>query len=247
MTRATQPVDNPVDEAGQPRHVSADRPLEETVVEQEWLALPWAKRGRQSAIARCRVMRVIDLRLLREDPELVRASQRLRGESPSVVDDLLRADEARRAAMQRFEALRAEQKQLGKQVAQGHRRRAGRAAGPHQGAGRPGQGGRGGRRPRPSRRCAGPTWRCPTSSRTACRPAARTTSSCCARSASRPAIDNPRDHLELGEALGAIDIERGAKVSGSPVLLPHRRGRAAAARPAAAGDRSRRSSTASPR
>ena len=31
----------------------------------------------------------------------------------------------------------------------------------------------------------------------------------------RPAIDNPRDHLELGEALGAIDCERGAKVSGS--------------------------------
>jgi seryl-tRNA synthetase len=31
----------------------------------------------------------------------------------------------------------------------------------------------------------------------------------------RPAIDAPRDHLELGEALGAIDMERGAKVSGS--------------------------------
>ena len=30
-----------------------------------------------------------------------------------------------------------------------------------------------------------------------------------------PAIDNPRDHLELGEALGLLDMERGAKVSGS--------------------------------
>ncbi len=29
------------------------------------------------------------------------------------------------------------------------------------------------------------------------------------------AIENPRDHLELGEALGLIDMERGAKVSGS--------------------------------
>ncbi len=29
------------------------------------------------------------------------------------------------------------------------------------------------------------------------------------------AIDNPKDHLELGEALGLIDMERGAKVSGS--------------------------------
>jgi seryl-tRNA synthetase len=31
----------------------------------------------------------------------------------------------------------------------------------------------------------------------------------------RPEIENPRDHLELGERLGAIDVERGAKVSGS--------------------------------
>jgi seryl-tRNA synthetase len=29
------------------------------------------------------------------------------------------------------------------------------------------------------------------------------------------AIDDPKDHLELGEALGLIDMERGAKVSGS--------------------------------
>jgi seryl-tRNA synthetase len=56
---------------------------------------------------------VIDLRLLRDDPDAVRASQRARGEPESVVDDLLRADEERRAAVQRFEVLRAEQKQLG--------------------------------------------------------------------------------------------------------------------------------------
>jgi seryl-tRNA synthetase len=31
----------------------------------------------------------------------------------------------------------------------------------------------------------------------------------------KPALDNPRDHLELGELLGAIDMERGAKVSGA--------------------------------
>lgn len=31
-----------------------------------------------------------------------------------------------------------------------------------------------------------------------------------------PDIAHPRDHLELGELLGAIDVERGAKVSGSP-------------------------------
>ena len=59
-------------------------------------------------------MLVIDLRLLRADPDVVRASQRARGESESVVDDLIATDEARRAAVQRFELLRAEQKQLGK-------------------------------------------------------------------------------------------------------------------------------------
>ena len=59
---------------------------------------------------------MIDLRLLREDPELIRASQRLRGEPTEVVDSLLRADEQRRAATQRFESLRAEQKSLSKQV-----------------------------------------------------------------------------------------------------------------------------------
>jgi seryl-tRNA synthetase len=31
----------------------------------------------------------------------------------------------------------------------------------------------------------------------------------------RPAIDQPKDHLALGEALRAIDMERGAKVSGA--------------------------------
>ncbi|WP_455430704.1 hypothetical protein [Phytohabitans flavus] len=61
---------------------------------------------------------MIDLRLLRDDPDAVRASQRVRGESESVVDELLRADEERRAAVQAFETLRAEQKVLGKQVSQ---------------------------------------------------------------------------------------------------------------------------------
>ncbi|WP_412541267.1 serine--tRNA ligase [Longispora sp. K20-0274] len=60
---------------------------------------------------------MIDLRLLRENPETVRASQRARGESESAVDALLAADESRRHAVAHFEGLRAEQKVLGKQVA----------------------------------------------------------------------------------------------------------------------------------
>ncbi len=42
----------------------------------------------------------------------------------------------------------------------------------------------------------------------------------------------PADHLEIGERLGAIDMARGAKVSGVAVLLPHRRRRPARARAA---------------
>jgi seryl-tRNA synthetase len=61
---------------------------------------------------------VIDLRLLRDDPERARASQRARGESPSLVDDLLAADERRRAAGSRFDTLRSEQKSLGRRVSQ---------------------------------------------------------------------------------------------------------------------------------
>jgi seryl-tRNA synthetase len=60
---------------------------------------------------------VIDLRLLRAEPELFRASQRARGEDPALVDAVLAADESRRGALGAFEALRAEQKAVGGQVA----------------------------------------------------------------------------------------------------------------------------------
>jgi seryl-tRNA synthetase len=61
---------------------------------------------------------VIDLKLLRDDPERVRASQRLRGADESVVDALLAADEKRRAAVARADSLRAEQKTVSRSVAQ---------------------------------------------------------------------------------------------------------------------------------
>jgi seryl-tRNA synthetase len=61
---------------------------------------------------------VIDLRVLRDDPELAREAQRRRGASPELVDEILERDEARRSAITEFERLRAEQKAMGKQVAQ---------------------------------------------------------------------------------------------------------------------------------
>ena len=61
---------------------------------------------------------MIDSKVLRQDPDRVRAAQAKRGLSDDVVDRALAADSARRAAIATFEAKRAEQKQLGKQIPQ---------------------------------------------------------------------------------------------------------------------------------
>ncbi|GHJ40182.1 serine--tRNA ligase [Streptomyces sp. TS71-3] len=59
---------------------------------------------------------MIDLRQLREDPDRIRASQRARGEDAALVDALLLADERRRSSGIRFDELRSEQKSLGKLI-----------------------------------------------------------------------------------------------------------------------------------
>jgi len=157
---------------------------------------------------------VIDLRLLREDPDLIRASQRLRGESTSVVDDLLRADEERRAATQRFEAVRAEQKSLGKQVprASGDERaellartkelavavKAAEAAATEA--------------DQALRRAH---LAVPNVVEDGVPPGGEDDFVVLREVGDIPEIADPKDHLEIGEALRAIDTERGAKVSGS--------------------------------
>jgi seryl-tRNA synthetase len=157
---------------------------------------------------------VIDLRLLREDPDLIRASQRLRGESTSVVDDLLRADAERRAATQRFEAVRAEQKSLGKQVprASGDERaellartkelavavKAAEAAATEA--------------DQALRRAH---LAVPNVVEDGVPPGGEDDFVVLREVGDIPAIADPKDHLEIGEALRAIDTERGAKVSGS--------------------------------
>ena len=60
---------------------------------------------------------MIDIKVVRDDPDRVRASQSVRGEDPALVDVLLAADERRRAAVLRFDTVRASQKTLGKEVA----------------------------------------------------------------------------------------------------------------------------------
>lgn len=60
---------------------------------------------------------MIDLQLLRQNPDVVRASQRSRGDDEGLVDQVLDLDTRRRAAQTEFEQLRAEQKLVGKTVA----------------------------------------------------------------------------------------------------------------------------------
>ena len=59
---------------------------------------------------------MIDLKALRENPEAFKASQKARGEDVGIVDKLLKADDVRREAIAEFEKLRAEQNTLSKSV-----------------------------------------------------------------------------------------------------------------------------------
>ncbi|MGA5360981.1 serine--tRNA ligase [Streptomyces purpurascens] len=161
---------------------------------------------------------MIDLRLLREDPDRVRASQRARGEDVALVDALLSADERRRSSGVRFDELRAEQKALGKLIP--------KAAGDEKAE---------------LLKKAGQL-SADVKAADADRDAADTeTQELLQRLGNLVHPDvpvggeedfvtlethgtirdfaaegfEPKDHLELGQILGAIDVERGAKVSGS--------------------------------
>jgi len=161
---------------------------------------------------------VIDLRLLREDPDRVRASQRARGEDVGLVDALLSADERRRSSGVRFDELRSEQKQLGKQIprAEGEEKtrllqRAGELSAAVKAA------------DAEQDEAAEETERLLRTLSNVVHPevpvggeddfAVRETVGE-ARDFAAEGFE-PRDHLELGLALGAIDVERAAKVSGS--------------------------------
>lgn len=158
---------------------------------------------------------MIDPRLLRDQPDLVRASQRARGEDPSLVDAALAADEARRSSISAFEALRAEQKSLGKDVAkaQGEEKAALLAR---------------------TKELAGQVKAADASASQA---SAAFDAALLALSnvvedgvpeggeddyvvleeiGAKPEFSfTPRDHVELGRMLGALDLERGAKVGGA--------------------------------
>jgi seryl-tRNA synthetase len=157
---------------------------------------------------------VIDLRLLRDDPDRVRASQRLRGESTEPVDDLLRADEERRAATQRFEALRAEQNSLSKQVPRSSGdERVTLLARTKELAAEVKTAEAGAAAANDALRRA--HLAVPNVVQDGVPPGGEDDFVVLREVGEIPQIAEPKDHLELGEGLRAIDTERGAKVSGS--------------------------------
>jgi seryl-tRNA synthetase len=158
---------------------------------------------------------VIDPRTLREEPDAVRASQRARGEDEGVVDKLLALDSSRRSAIARADNLRAEQRQLGKQIgkAKGDEREPllarGKELAAEVKAAEAEQGHASEEFEELHRSVANVVH--PDA------PAGGEDDYVVLKHVGTPREFDftPRDHLELGEGLGAIDMERGAKVSGS--------------------------------
>ena len=61
---------------------------------------------------------MIDLKFLRENPDVVRKSQRTRGEDPALVDELIAADARRRESIVAADQARSEQKAFSKEMGQ---------------------------------------------------------------------------------------------------------------------------------
>ena len=173
---------------------------------------------------------MIDPRLLRDNPDLLRESQRRRGEAVDLVDRLLELDAARRSAQSAYDEIRGEQKQLSKRI------------GPLQGALK--------RNPDDAEARAEVDALMAQAGDLADKvKAADAAAGEAARAAEEAWLElsnivdmrspvggeedfavlehvgtprdfsaegfEPRDHIDLGELLGAIDVERAAKVSGS--------------------------------
>ena len=157
---------------------------------------------------------MIDLKFLRDNPDVVRQSQITRGEDPQLVDQLISADEIRRESIAKADSLRAEQKAFGKKIGQ---------AAPEQ---------------RPALLEGSNALKQQVKDAEAAQKDAEAEVERLQYLISNvvegapaggeddyivlehvgtpPEFDfEPKDHLELGESLGLIDMERGTKVSGS--------------------------------
>lgn len=158
---------------------------------------------------------MIDLKFLRDNPDTVRASQRTRGEDPELVDQLLEADRLRRETIAAADTARAEQKAMGKKVGQASAEE------------------------RPALLEQAAALKAKVKDIEEAEKAGQERIEQLQRAISNivedgtpaggeddfvelervgeiPQFDfEPKDHLELGESLGLIDMERGAKVSGA--------------------------------
>ena len=158
---------------------------------------------------------MIDLKLLRENPDLVRASQRARGASVELVDAAIAADQQRRNTIVEFERVRAEQNALSKSIggAKGDEKNALLAQ---------------------AKELAAAVKEADAKRAEAEAHADQVLGELANIADTRAPIGGeedfvvleeigkpptftftPKDHVELGKILGAIDTERGAKVSGS--------------------------------
>jgi seryl-tRNA synthetase len=158
---------------------------------------------------------VIDPQLLRDSPELVRQSQAARGSSVSLVDDAIAADALRRSSIGAFESLRAEQNAFGKTVASASKEEKAALVAQAQEL---------------AARVKSAQQEASDAEADVARivggiqniiidgvPAGGEDNFVTLREVGEKATFDfdPRDHAELGELLGAIDIARGVKVSGS--------------------------------
>lgn len=161
---------------------------------------------------------MIDARILREDPDAVRAAQQRRGEPTELVDELISADEHRRSTITAYEAVRGEQKNLGKLIpkAQGEEKQELLA------------------RTKVLSQQVKETEAAQIEAAETFDRLMKSLPNLASPEAPEGGEDDfvvldtigtprdfaaegfePRDHLELGQLLGAIDTERGAKVSGA--------------------------------
>ncbi|MDE1559253.1 MULTISPECIES: serine--tRNA ligase [Actinotignum] len=161
---------------------------------------------------------MLDMRSVRENPEAIRESQRRRGNDPATVDALLAADDARRTTLQEFEAARAEQKEVSRSVGK---------ASPEE---------------RPAVLAHAKELAEKVKALDAAAAEAEETYLAANRAIENPVLAGvpaggeddyevlevigtprdfeaegftPKDHLDIAEGLGALDMDRGAKVSGS--------------------------------
>ncbi|NKX55103.1 serine--tRNA ligase [Arthrobacter mobilis] len=161
---------------------------------------------------------MIDVNELRANPEIFRASQRARGADESLVDAVIAADIARREAINHYESLRAEQNAFGKKVAQAKGEEKQKLLAE-------------------VKELAAEVKAAQTASEVAQAeqeallrripnliedgvPAGGEDDFKVVKTVGEPRDFSkdgfePRDHLEIGELIGAIDMERGAKVSGA--------------------------------